>query len=494
MNCFHSMKAKDHTELCNGESERLSLGLLGGLMLSMFLSALDQTVLNTAIPKLSQALGASEIGPWIITSYLLFATAATPIAGKLCDAFGTRRVLVVSTVLFALSSLLCAAAGLAGSFGSFAPMHQLVCARALQGLAGGAMLAACFVSIGEVTSARERGKFQGFLAASFLVAALIGPALGGFLADSDAWRYIFLLNVPLGLLSAAVIAATFPGNLRALNRSRIDFAGVFLFLCASIPLISGFADFARNGRLELINALLLGVAGAFTALFFWNQKSTSSPFIPSEIASNRIVQISLLTVFTSGIGLFGGTLLLSVLLQNVNGMSAVASGLVLTPVVIVVALSSVVGGLLLVQTGKYKTLCLIALSLMAVGSFLLGFAASSGGTQNVVLFASISGAGLGLILPVHTIVIQNAVNSSILGVATSLTQFFRSFGGTLGTGLMTAFMLFLLERMSLQSAVSCVFILYGFTMAVTTFINIFLPEVALKKADTKLAESCSVSG
>lgn len=396
-------------------------GLFVGIDLALFLSALDQTILNTAVPKMSVALGDFDLGPSIISAYLLACTVVTPIAGKLADIIGTKRALIAATLVFVVASIACGSAG---------SMPQLILARAFQGIGGGAMISLCFISIGELFAARDRGKYQGVLAAAFIVAALIGPVLGGWLADRDLWRWIFYINVPLGLLSIICLSAFFPRTIRKLSDSH-------------------------------------------------------DPIIPVHLFKDRLINICLITVFVSGIGMFGGSLVLALLFQEIFHTSAAESGYALTPLMVLVALTSIVSGWLVSKTGRYKFICIAGLSLMCLGSILLAMITSKSALQAVLGCAAVSGIGLGLLLPVHAIVVQNSAEGSVMGFATSMTQLFRSLGGTIGTGLLSAFLGLLLHTKSMQSSLTSIFLIYGLAVGGTTLLNFFLPEVELKRKQTR---------
>lgn len=456
-------------------SKRELIGLFCGLELALFLSALDQTVLNTAIPKISESLGAFDRAPWIITSYLLLSTLATPIAGKLADIFSAKRVLVAATAVFTVFSLACACSG---------NMTQLIIARALQGTGGGAMIALCFISIAEIFDVRERGRYQGVLAAAFILAAVIGPALGGFLAEIGQWRIIFLINIPLGILASICLQFFFPKINRARRPLIIDYAGAALLIIATIPLITGFSALAKSGNFnDLGGAQILASIVALVAFIFCERRA-KEPLIPMTIFEDPLINISLLTVFVSGIGLFGGSLVMAVLLQQVLGQTPAQSGVVLSPLMLIVAGASIVSGHLIARTGRYKLLCIGALLCMCLGAFLLGTSTSKTAQNLVLCYAAISGIGLGMLLPIHAIVIQNVVSNSVLGVATSMSQFFRSLGGTIGTGIMSGLMIILLRSGSMQFALSSVFFIYGSLVAVTIVANFFCREVPLRTAET----------
>ncbi|MBU6452346.1 MAG: MFS transporter [Cyanobacteria bacterium REEB67] len=466
-------------------------GVCIALQIAILLSALDQTVLNIAIPKIAAALNAVDKSAWIITAYLLFSTIATPLAGKLADIYGVKNVLLAAILLFAAASTLCGAAGSIPVLFGLDAIDQLILARALQGLAGGAMLGLCFVSIGEVFPVAERGKYQGFLAAAFIVAALVGPVLGGFIADKSSWRLVFYMNIPLSAIAALFLYLSFPLTTRKLARAIIDYKGIVFFVLTIVPVILGAAEIGRLGHFSPSAAVELGGALLAFYLFIRCEEKAIEPLIPLTIFKDRLIAISLTTVFITGIGLFGSMLLLATILQQLLLRSATATGVTLTPLMIVVAGASIAGGLILSKSGRYKLLILSGLTLLALGTALIGVqvqAVQAGLNQvsaenslsALLAAAALGGVGLGLLLPVHTIIIQKIVPSEIMGVATSMTQFFRSLGGTIGTGLMSALMLCLLKVGNLQTATSQVLYIYASFIVLTLLLNLFLPEVPLR--------------
>ncbi|MBX9668694.1 MAG: MFS transporter [Candidatus Obscuribacterales bacterium] len=457
-----------------------SLGIvLIGLQIALFLSALDQTILNIAIPRLSEILHGGDQSAWLITSYLLFSTVATPVAGKLADIFGVRTVISSATLLFAVTSLLCGLAGLVPIAG-LGGMEQLIVARALQGTAGGAMLGLCFIAVGDLFSAQQRGRYQGFLAAAFIVAALAGPSLGGWLTESLNWRLIFLINVPLGLLSAALLAR-YPNTDRTRARASVDYIGIILFIVTVIPLLLASSDVGKFGSINAHSALLLSISVASFSAFLFREKNAKEPLVPLHLFSNRTISISLATVFITGVGLFGSMLLFAFMLQKLSGLSPVATGATLTPLMVVVAGASIAGGLLVSKTGKYKLLCLISLGSMALATALMTKLGPGFSTWQFMTYATAGGVALGLLLPVHSIIVQNTVTGSELGIATSMTQLFRSLGGTIGTGIMGALMMVLARNSTLHDSINFSLHCYAALLALAMVLNLFLPETPLKK-------------
>lgn len=443
------------------------------------MSALDQTVLNTSIPKLAVILNGVDRSAWIITSYLLFATFATPVAGKLADICGVKPVIICSTILFTVTSGLCGVAGFIGAE-TLSAMDQLIIFRGLQGIAGGAMIALCFVAIGDLFPSRERGKFQGVLAADFMIAAIIGPVLGGWLTDGDNWRFIFFLNLPIGLLATILFVTAYPKSQREKASSQIDWLGIVLFMLTITPVLLASNDIGASGSLTVVSTIEIVVSLVALVMFILREKSAKEPLVPMALFENRIVSISLATVFITGIGFFGSMLLMAMILQQIYHMSATATGAMLAPLMIVVAVSSIAGGWRLSKTGKYRKLIIAALVLMVVGTLILCLVSPSTPIWLVPLAGAIGGVGLGLMLPVHSIIIQNAVRGSSMGIATSLSSLFRSLGGTIGTGMMSALLLWLMKHAETGAQLPIALGIYVATLLFAIVINLFLPEIELK--------------
>lgn len=449
------------------------------------MSALDQTVLNTAIPKISTVLDDINRAPWIITSYLLFATFATPVAGKLADIYGVKPMLIISSISFTVTSALCGASGLMSdvvlpSGYRFGAMDQLISFRALQGIAGGAMMALCFVAIGDLMPSRERGKFQGVLAADFMIAAIIGPVLGGWLTESVDWRWIFFLNVPVGIVAALLFAVAYPTSTREKASRKIDWPGIAYFVMAVAPLLILSNEIGTHGQLTMNSAMELILSIAAIRFFIVREKSAEEPLIPLALFENRIVSISLVTVFITGIGFFGSMLLMAIILQQTYKLTATMSGAVLAPLMLVVAGASIAGGLFISKTGKYRVLIIVSLLLMTAGTMILSAVSPAAPLWLVPCAGIVGGIGLGLMLPVHSIIIQNAVQGSSMGIATSLSSLFRSLGGTIGTGVMGALLAWLQQNGHENSQLPIALTLYACGLTFAVVLNFFLPEIELK--------------
>lgn len=453
---------------------------LFGLSIAIFLSALDQTILNAAIPHIAADLAKNgrdaALSPWMISSYLLTATIATPIAGKFADIFGTKKMLIAATLAFGITSTLC---GLAQD------MTSIILARAAQGLAGGAMIGLCFVSVGEIFTAEKRGRYQGLLAASFIVAALVGPALGGYMADAQFWRYIFYLNLPLSLLGCLLFASAFPmaKTERPLAKKIIDYQGILLLVAFLTPMMMAADRFAESGLNDTWTIILAIASCVALPLFIHRERTAVEPLMPMSLFADKTIAICLLTVFNSGIALFGSMLTLALVMQEIFGKTGLETGTALVPLMVQVAVFSVIGGFISTKARARKWLVTAALALLIVGTAMiyadLHDLPASLGPSKILMDAAIGGAGLGLMLPVHTIIVQNSASPQMLGVATSMTQFFRSLGGTLGTGFLSAVLIMGNahgSRFEMAGALSAALGLYLAGLSANFFINFFLPS------------------
>lgn len=476
----HTSSSKLGEDKGSGLANSSRVGVLIGLQIAIFLSAIDQTVLNVAIPKIATLLSDFDRAAWLITSYLLFATVTTPVAGKLADIYGVKPILIAATLLFGVTSALCGGAGMIQPLLAFSTMDQLIFFRALQGIAGGAMIGLCFVAVGEIFTARERGKYQGLLAAAFIVAAIIGPVLGGWLVETQSWRYIFYINIPAVIAASILFAYTYPGSSRAKAQAVIDYPGIALFVLCIAPLLLASSEIGKSGSLTSSSLIEGTVSFLSLAAFLYREKIAKEPLIPLQIFRHRIISISLFTVFITGIGLFGSMLLIAMMLQSILGVSATESGALLTPLMLIVAGASVAGGITIAKTGKYKLLIIGSLLLMEIGTILLSTVSKDSSPAFLIGTAAAGGVGLGLLLPIHSIIIQNFIKGNLMGVTTSMSQFFRSLGGTLGTGLMSALMLTLMKQGSLEQAIRTVLTLYTIALACAIISNFFLPEIQLQ--------------
>jgi EmrB/QacA subfamily drug resistance transporter len=403
--------------------------VFGGLILVMLVAALDQTIVATALPTIVGDLGGLNHISWVVTAYLLAQTAVTPLYGKLGDLYGRKVVLQAGLVVFLLGSVLC---GVSQTF------TELILFRALQGLGGGGLMVSAQAAIGDVVPARERGRYQGIFGGVFGLASVAGPLLGGFLTSEASWRWIFYINVPIGAVAFAVLAKTLPSRKEETHRT-IDFLGVALLasgLSAIVLLTTLGGNTYAWGSPEIVG---LGVAGVLLLVAFaWVERRAPEPVLPLRLFSNRVFSVTSGVGLIIGFALFGSITYLPLFLQVVNGASPTGSGLQLLPLMGGLLITSIGSGQLISRTGRYKIFPILGTAVMIVGLYLLSLmdAGTSAGEASLYMF--VLGLGLGLVMQVLVVAVQNAVEYSDLGVATAGATLFRSIGGCLGTALLGA--------------------------------------------------------
>ncbi|HLZ68860.1 MAG TPA: MDR family MFS transporter [Dehalococcoidia bacterium] len=408
-------------------TNRARLVIMSGVMLGLLLSALDQTIVSTAMPRIIADLGGLSYYSWVFTAYLLTSTAAVPIFGKLSDVYGRKPFYMAGIVLFLASSALC---GLAQN------MPELVLFRAIQGVGGGVMMANAFAIIGDVFPPAERGKWQGLTSAMFGFASVVGPTLGGYLTDSFTWRWVFYVNLPVGVIALVVLWFTLPWRRRLGVQHAIDYLGVATLLAGVVPMLLAFvwvgdqfAWFAPQFFGLLIASLALLVA------FVLIERRAAEPILPPQLFRNRTFVSGAVIMFFSGMAMFGATVYMPLFMVTVRNASATRAGLTVIPMTLSIVLASVISGQLVSRTGRYRYLIIGGALAMMVGTFLLSTLGVDTQTIVIYLFMVVVGAGVGLSMPIITIVVQNALPYRVLGTVTSATQFFRSIGSTIGVAI-----------------------------------------------------------
>lgn len=399
------------------------------LMLGMFLASLDQTIVATALPTIVGELGGLEHLAWVVTAYLLTSTASAPLYGKLSDLYGRKVMFQAAITIFLIGSIL---SGLAQS------MAQLISFRAVQGVGAGGLIVMALTIIGDILSPRERGRYQGYMGSVFAVSSVGGPLLGGFFVDNLDWRWVFYINLPIGLL-ALVATARFL-HLPVQRRQRnIDYIGAALLVsgvtAALLVTVWGGSEYAWNS--PAIIGLGVGAVTLLT-LFVFQERRAADPILPLHLFKNRVFVITSLAGFIVGIAMFGGIVFLPLFLQVVIGVSATDSGLLLVPLMAGILTTSIISGRRISTHGRYKRYPIAGMSIAAVGLYLLSTMTPDTSILTASVFMLTLGAGLGLVMQVLVIAVQNAVDMADLGVATSSTTFFRSLGGSFGTALFGA--------------------------------------------------------
>ena len=406
---------------------------MGGLMLALFVASLDQTVVGTAIPRIVADLGGFDRFTWITSAYVVAATTAVPIVGRLSDMYGRKVFYIGGIVVFLVGSVL---SGFSQS------MNQLIAFRAIQGLGGGTMMALAFVTVGDLFPPADRGKYQGFVAAVFGLSSVIGPTLGGFITDTLSWNWIFFINLPIAIPVAILFVLYFPSGRQTTASKRLDIAGMSLLVLSVASLLIalswGGVQYAW-ASVQVVGLLVTAVVS--TVAFITVELRTSNPIMPMGIYRNRVVALSLVAVFCTGFGMFGGIVFIPLFFQGVLGASATSSGSFLTPMMLGMVFGATLAGQTLSRLGgHYRTQGLIGLGIMATGMFLLSGMTETTGFGQAVFYLVITGFGIGTTFPTFTIAVQNAVPYSQLGVVTAANQFHRSIGGALGLAILGSIM------------------------------------------------------
>ncbi len=398
--------------------------ILGALMLTMLLAALDQTIVSTALPTITSDLGGLNELSWVVTAYLLASTASTPIWGKISDLHGRKLMLQTSIVVFVIGSMLA---------GASQNMAQLIGTRAIQGIGGGGLMVLVMAVIADLIPPRERGRYAGLFGATFGIASVVGPLLGGWFTQHLSWRWIFYINVPLGVAAFLVLGAVLHIPVKH-ERKPIDWLGSALLVAGvtMLLLVTVWGGHQYDWASPQIIGLALGGVAA-TVWFVLHELRVEEPIVPMTLFSNKVFRVSSMIGFIVGFAMFGSIVYLSIYFQVVRGATPTEAGLMLLPLMAGVLLTSILSGQLITKLGRYKVFPIIGTALATIGLFMM----SKMGVDSPYWYSGLAmfilGAGLGNVMQVLVLAVQNTVAPKQMGAATSGSTFFRSIGGSFGT-------------------------------------------------------------
>jgi EmrB/QacA subfamily drug resistance transporter len=384
------------------------------------------------MPQIVEQLNGLSHLSWVFTAYMLTSTITVPIYGKLSDIFGRRGFYIVGIVIFLIGSIL---SGLSQN------MTQLILFRALQGVGGGSMMVNALATIGDLYPPAERGKWQGLMGGVFGLATIIGPLLGGWLTDNYSWRWIFYVNIPVGIVTIAILASVMPKIAHTVKNRSIDFLGATLIAVGLVPLLLAFVWAGSQyawGSWEIIGLLCFSAAALF--IFALVEGRVKEPILSLNLFKNKVFAVSVIAIFLTTMGMFGAILYVTVFAQGVIGVSATNSGLILMPMMIGLIIASIVSGQIISRTGKYKILTIVGVMVSVFAMFFFSRLEATTTETGLVARMVILGIGLGITMPVFTIAVQSAFGQERLGEVTAGTQLFRGIGGTVGTAILGGIM------------------------------------------------------
>ncbi|MFJ3924226.1 MDR family MFS transporter [Streptomyces sp. NPDC090022] len=421
-----SARAVDHGHGPRSEhASRDVLVSIGALLLGLLIAALDQTIVSTALPTIVSDLGGMAHLSWVVTAYLLASTAATPLWGKLGDQYGRKKLFQLAIVIFLIGSALC---GIAQN------MPQLIGFRALQGLGGGGLIVLSMAIVGDIVPPRERGRYQGLFGGVFGATSVLGPLLGGLFVDQLSWRWVFYINLPIGLVALVVIAAALHIPARS-ERHTIDYLGTFLIACVAtcLVLVASLGGTWGWGSARIVGLAVLGAV--LIAVFVLVERRAAEPVLPPKLFHIRTFALCSLISFVVGFAMFGAMVYLPTFLQVVQGVSPTMSGVHMLPMVLGMLIASTASGQIVSRTGRWKIFPIAGTGITALGLLLLHQLHRTSSTWEMSVYFFVFGTGLGLVMQVLVLVVQNSVSYADLGVATSGATFFRSIGASFGVAI-----------------------------------------------------------
>jgi EmrB/QacA subfamily drug resistance transporter len=412
-------------------SRRQILAIMSGLMLGMLLASLDQTIVATALTTISRDFHRPDLYSWVVTAYLLTSTVTTPLYGKISDLFGRKRIFEFAIVVFLIGSAL---SGLSTS------MYELIIFRGIQGIGAGGLMSLALSIVGDVIPPRERGRYQGYFGAVFGFSSVIGPLVGGLLVEHASWRWVFYVNIPLGLLALVVINRVL--TLEHVRRAaRIDVLGSLLIVAGVGLFLVGVQEAGSHAKVTTQSGVFALAGLTITAIFIWWQTRASEPIVPLRLFRNRVFAVSSVLGLITGAVMFGAIIFAPQYLQTVRGVSPTSSGLRLLPLLAGLLICSVGSGRLISRTGHYKIFVVAGTAILTIGTALLTLVRVDTSSLDYSLILFVVGVGLGLFMQTLILAVQNSIARADLGVGTSAVTFFRTLGGAIGSSVLGAILI-----------------------------------------------------
>lgn len=395
--------------------------VMAGLMMGLLVAALDNSIMGTAMPKIISSLGGMAYYVWPFTIYMLTSTLSIILFGKISDLYGRKRVLIIGIILFVLSSVLC---GLSQN------MFELIFFRGMQGIGGGILITIPFIVVAEIFPPRQRGKYTGILASVFGLSNVLGPILGGLITDFLGWRWVFFVNVPVGIIAISMLTMYFPHIEQIVREKVIDYAGIISLTASLSSLFLGLTYIGNASLPMYLDIVLFLFSAIMLILFIYIERRAVEPLLPMHLFKLSVFNVSAISMLLSSAVMFCGILYIPLFLQKLQGISASGSGAIITPMLISLTLASILTGQIIAKTGRYKKLGILAFVLITAGMGLLSTMTPRVGTIEVLVYTTILGTGSGMMYPVFNVAVQNAVERRDIGVVTASSQFFRNIGAT----------------------------------------------------------------
>jgi EmrB/QacA subfamily drug resistance transporter len=465
---------------------------MAGLMVGLLVAALDNSILGTSMPKIISNLNGMEYYVWPFTSYLLSSTIAIILFGKLSDIYGRKNIIIIGIVIFVIASIMC---------GFSTNILELILFRGIQGIGGGILISLPFIVVGEIFSAKERAKYMGILASVFGVSSVLGPILGGIITDTIGWRWVFFVNVPVGIVAVTMLIYSLPNFKLEGVKKVIDYSGIITFILA----LSGFflaltlARDLKTSPLTEIMGLFIFSAVMF-ALFIYAEKKAIEPILPLYLFNNSIYTISSLENFLASALIFCGIIYVPLFAQGVLGMNATNSGLIMIPMLLSLTIAANVAGQIISRTGKYKKLAIAEFIITGIGIVLLATMNINTSPYALIAYSTILGLGSGMMYTIFTISVQNAFSLREIGIVTASMQFFRNIGATVAIPVFgyimnytigSPFVVNLSEKQVLALSIQNIFLAAIILAFIALVIVFFLKEIPLSEEEPIKQEKAS---